>query len=134
MVGRYIGETEKNMQTILQQARGNVLFIDEAYTLYDGADDRKDFGFRAIECLLALLSANEPDMLIILAGYEKEMNQMLKANQGLTGGFPHKFHFEDYTAEELLQIADHLFKTKEFVLSVPARQELTRVVTETVRR
>ena len=104
LVGRFIGETEKNMQEILERARGNVLFIDEAYTLYDGASDHKDFGFRVLESLLAVLALEHADILVIFAGYEKEMKAMMDANLGLWGRFPHQFHFEDYSVDELLQI------------------------------
>ena len=56
IVGRYIGETERNMQRILNEAKGNILFVDEAYTLCDSLADRKDFGYRAIECLLTVMA------------------------------------------------------------------------------
>lgn len=132
IVGRYLGETEKNMLAVLEQAKGNVLFIDEAYTLYDGADDRKDFGCRAIECLLTVLSRQEPDMLVIMAGYDLEMKKMLEANQGLKGRFPNHFHFDDYSAEELMQIARNRLAKKEYLLTDDAEKRLQDFVTETV--
>lgn len=132
IVGRYIGETEKNMMAILEQAKGNVLFIDEAYTLCDGADDRKDFGNHAIECLLTVLARKNPDMLVIMAGYEKEMERMLEANQGLKGRFPHKFHFADYSADELMMIARKWLERKEYCLSEEADRILHDFVSETV--
>ena len=105
LVGRYIGETERNVNEVLRRAQGNVLFIDEPATLYDGANDRKDFGMRVIEALLTVLAQPDPDMVVILAGYEKEMNEMLKTNPGMEGRFPHKFNFPDYNACELNQIS-----------------------------
>lgn len=87
LVGRYIGETEKNMQDVLESARGNVLFIDEAYTLCDTLDDRKDFGNHVVESLLTVLSQPHSDMLVILAGYENEMERLMQMNQGLQGAF-----------------------------------------------
>lgn len=132
IVGRYIGETERNMSAILEQARGNVLFIDEAYTLCDTASDRKDFGYRAIECLLTVLSRKNPDMLVIMAGYDHEMEVMMEANQGLKGRFPHKFHFEDYSADELMQIARNWLAGKEYRLSDDADTYLHGFVSETI--
>ena len=60
LVGRYIGDTENNVQALLEQAKGNVLFIDEAYNLYIGGDDRKDFGNRVVESLLTMLPKRIP--------------------------------------------------------------------------
>ena len=123
IVGQYIGDTENNMQQILQEARGNVLFIDEAYTLY-GSDDDRDFGRHAVECLLTVLSQKDPDMLIVFAGYEKEMDKLMSMNPGLVGRFPNKFRFADYTTDELMEIADLQFQKDEYVLSEQAREKL----------
>ena len=124
LVGRYIGETEENMKTILDEARGNVLFIDEAYTLYDGASDRKDFGARVIDSLLTILSQPDPDMLIIFAGYLKEMDAMLNTNPGLMGRFPYKYQFKDYDAAQLFDIACRLLKHDDYRLSPEAEAQL----------
>ena len=64
LVGRYIGETEENMKAVLEEARGNVLFIDEAYNLYEGTADRKDYGAKVIDSLLTVLSQPNPDMVM----------------------------------------------------------------------
>ena len=117
LVGRYIGETEENMKAVLEEARGNVLFIDEASNLYDGSGDRKDFGARVIDSLLTVLSQPNPDMLIVFAGYEKEMDAMLNTNPGLTGRFPYKYRFADYTADQLMEIATRLLEWDQYILS-----------------
>ena len=128
LVGRYIGETEENMKAVLEEARGNVLFIDEAYTLYDGSSDRKDFGARVIDSLLTVLSQPDPDMLVIFAGYLKEMDAMLSTNQGLMGRFPYKYQFEDYNADQLYDIACSLLKRDAYILSPDADAELRESV------
>jgi AAA+ superfamily predicted ATPase len=128
LVGRYIGETEENMKTVLDEARGNVLFIDEAYTLYDGASDRKDFGARVIDSLLTVLSQPNPDMLVIFAGYLKEMDAMLNTNQGLTGRFPYKYQFADYNANQLYEIACSQLKRDAYILSPEADIQLRESV------
>ena len=132
IVGRYLGETEENMKALFEEARGNVLFIDEAYTLYDGSGDRKDFGCRAIDCLLTQLTLPNPDMLIVFAGYEKEMAVMLQTNPGLTGRFPYKFHFPDYSADELMEIACRLLQRNDYVLSEDARSEMEADIRHTL--
>lgn len=132
LVGRYIGETEKNMQDVLESARGNVLFIDEAYTLCDTLDDRKDFGNHVVESLLTVLSQPHSDMLVILAGYENEMERLMQMNQGLQGRFPYRFHFDDYSADELMQIARHFLAGRGYSLEADAETLLNEVVRETL--
>lgn len=133
MIGQFIGETEQNMKAILQEARGNVLFVDEAYTLYNPGDER-DYGRHALEALLDVLARPNPDMLIIFAGYEREMNQLMQANPGLRGRFPYLFRFPDYTAEELTLIACRLLKDEDYELTDGARQLLEQGIGEMVAR
>lgn len=132
LVGRYVGETENNMKIVLAEARGNVLFIDEAYNLYDGADDRQDYGNHVLDSLLTVLAQPNPDMVIILAGYEKEMDAMLNSNPGLSGRFTYKYRFNDYNAEQLMEIACNLFNRDQYVLTDEARDMLTETISETV--
>ena len=132
LVGRYIGDTENNVQALLEQAKGNVLFIDEAYNLYTEKDNNRDFGNRVIESLLTTLSQKNPDLIVILAGYETEMNQMLESNPGLKGRFPYHFKFEDYDAEELMQIANGLLKDSEYILIPEAEIRLKETIKEAV--
>lgn len=130
LVGRYIGETEENMKVILEEARGNVLFIDEAYTLYDGASDRKDFGARVIDSLLTVLSEPDPDMLVVFAGYLKEMDAMLNTNPGLMGRFPYKYQFADYNPDELMEIATRLLERDAYILTPEAAVQLKDSITQ----
>jgi AAA+ superfamily predicted ATPase len=133
LVGRYLGDTENNVQALLEQAKGNVLFIDEAYNLFTGSnDDRRDFGHRVIESLLTVLSQKNPDLIVILSGYEKEMMEMLETNPGMKGRFPYQFKFDDYTAEELMQIAQNLLKDSEYVMTPDAEKRLVEIVKDAV--
>ena len=129
IVGRYIGETEENMKQILQEAQGNVLFVDEAYTLYSGNSDN-DYGRRAVECLLNVLTQKNADLLIIFAGYQEEMDRLMSMNPGLVGRFPYKFLFKDYTSDELMQIAQALLTKDEYVLTEEAAVLLKQVIGE----
>ena len=131
MIGRYIGETEENMQQILREARGNVLFVDEAYTLYSTGDD-KDFGRHALECLLDVLAQKNPDMLVVFAGYAREMDKLMSMNPGLVGRFPYKFHFTDYDDEELMEIACKLLAHDQYELAPEARELLHKTIRQTV--
>ncbi len=135
IVGRYIGTTEENMTKLLAEAKGNVLFIDEAYTLFTGEqEDNRDFGLRVIESLLTVLAEDNSDMIVILAGYEKEMNKMLQYNQGLKGRFPHHFHFDDYTVNELSQIGNDYLCQYDYTLTDKALEVLLQYITDTVAR
>ena len=116
IVGRYIGETEKNMRELLNKAKGNVLFIDEAYTLITDDDDTRDYGRRVIESLLTVLSQQNPDMIIIFAGYKSDIDRLFQVNQGLRGRFPIELEFEDYDAGQLYQIAKRVIDQEGFIL------------------
>lgn len=134
IVGRFIGQTEENMQQLLQQAQGNVLFIDEAYTLCDTTDDRKDYGYRAIECLLTMLAEQSPDMVVILAGYENDMERMLMANQGLKGRFPYHLKFDDYDADELMEIGMRYFNAYDLNITPDAKAKLKDIIVQQTAR
>ena len=133
IVGRYLGDTENNMQNLFAQAKGNVLFIDEAYSLNTGAGDKADFGNRVIECLLTVLAQPCPDMIIIMAGYQNEMDKMLDSNPGLRGRFTHYLHFEDYCSEELQEIAQMRIASRGLKLSLGANEALADAIGKTLR-
>lgn len=123
IVGRFIGDTEDNVKNLLREAQGNVLFIDEAYSLYS-SEGTNDYGRRAVESLLTSLSEKNPDMLVIFAGYKEEMDRLMTMNPGLHDRFPYKFHFADYTAAQLMLIAEHIFQQDQYLLAKDARDEL----------
>ncbi len=134
LVGQYIGDTEENTKRYLQRAHGNILFIDEAYTLVADPDDKKDFGPKVLDCLLEELSKESTDMIIILAGYPDEMEKMLRSNKGLQSRFPYTFHFEDYTEEELMEIAVRTAESSGYVFSEEAMSKLRQLVHREMER
>lgn len=85
MVGQYIGETEFKMNNLLSRARGNILFIDEAYQLVEGGE--KDFGRIVMNSLLTELGRDNLDMVVILAGYTAPMKKLLESNEGIESRF-----------------------------------------------
>ena len=133
LVGQYIGQTEENMKAVLEEAKGNVLFIDEAYTLFTGSEDPRDFGRRVLDSLLTVLTQPNPDMLIVFAGYTKEMDAMLNTNPGLAGRFPYRYHFADYSAEQLMEIALRMFEREEYTLTNDAVTEMQKCISDTIR-
>lgn len=111
LVGAHIGETEKKFNEYLAQAMDGVLFIDEAYQLYQG-DDTKDFGKSVIEGLVAAAENYRDRLVIVLAGYEDEMKDLLDSNPGLASRFSNKIHFDHYSPDELMQIFRSMLKNK----------------------
>ncbi len=132
IVGGYIGETEKKMKNLLNAAHGNILFIDEAYTLFTEGDS-KDFGKKAIDMLLNMLDKETCDFIVILAGYPKEMEKFLASNVGLRGRFPYSFYFEDYDEEELMQIAVDVAERNSLTLSDEASRAILAVIRQAVK-
>lgn len=101
LVGEYIGESEKTTSKILEEAKGGVLFIDEAYAL---AGEKNDFGKVVIETLMVAMEKYRDDIVIIVAGYKDEMEQFLNMNPGLKSRFNFFIEFDDYNDEELVRI------------------------------
>lgn len=114
LVGKYVGHTAPLTQQVIRSALGGVLFIDEAYSLYRGADD--SFGLEAIDTIVKGMEDHREDLIVILAGYTKEMEEFLTANSGLRSRFPNIIEFPDYTAEELLAITKLTAKKKGYTI------------------
>lgn len=134
LVGQFIGDTEANTRNVLQQAHGNILLIDEAYTLIGDPDDKRDYGPKVLDCLLEELGKEQTDMIIILAGYPEEMEKMLKVNKGLSSRFPFTFHFEDYTEDELFEIALRTAEQSGYTFSDDAAKRLRTLIHREMER
>lgn len=122
LVGKYVGHTAPLTLQIVKSALGGVLFIDEAYSLYRGQDD--SYGLECIDTLVKAMEDNRDELIVILAGYDREMEAFLTANSGLRSRFPNIIHFDDYTAEELLQIAISIAKQQEYQIAEDAYASL----------
>ena len=107
LVGQYIGHTAPKTKEVLKKAMGGVLFIDEAYYLYRPENER-DYGQEAIEILLQVMENQRDDLVVILAGYKDRMNTFFSSNPGMSSRIAHHLDFPDYSAQELLRIADQM--------------------------
>ena len=122
LVGRYTGHTAPLTNSVIESALGGVLFIDEAYSLYRGEQD--SFGLEAIDTLVKGMEDHRDELVVILAGYTREMETFLTANSGLSSRFPNRIEFPDYTAVELLQITQVLAKNKGYTLAEACTEPL----------
>lgn len=122
LVAQYVGQTAPLTMNVIRSALGGVLFIDEAYSLYRGKDD--SFGLEAIDTLVKAMEDNRENLIVILAGYKKEMAGFLEANSGLKSRFPNVINFKDYTGEELVRIADIQASSKGYVIEKEAKEAL----------
>lgn len=102
--GRYIGETAPKTASICRDAYGSVLFIDEAYSLYRGDGDTKDFGREAIDTLIAEMENHRNDFVVIMAGYNSDMDTLMEGNLGLASRMPYTIQFPNFTREQLYDI------------------------------
>lgn len=133
LVGEYIGQTAPKVKEVIEQARGGVLFIDEAYSLVRDPSDTKDFGREVVEILIKEMSDGPGDLAIIVAGYPKEMETFLNSNPGLKSRFDRIFYFPDYTPEELQQIARLIAKKRQVELTEDAWQLIDLEITRAYR-
>ena len=121
LVGQYIGHTAPKTKEILKKAMGGVLFIDEAYYLYRPENER-DYGQESIEILLQVMENRRDDLVVILAGYADRMERFFTSNPGFRSRIAHHIDFPDYSAEELMAIADLMLRAQNYRFNPEARE------------
>jgi probable Rubsico expression protein CbbX len=115
LVGQYVGHTAPKTKEILKRAYGGVLFIDEAYYLYRPENER-DYGQEAIEMLLQVMEAERGRLVVVLAGYKDRMETFFRSNPGMGSRIAHHIAFPDYTADELMTIAQMMLERRAYRL------------------
>jgi SpoVK/Ycf46/Vps4 family AAA+-type ATPase len=135
LVGEYLGATAIKTNELVDSALGGVLFIDEAYSLVNEGDGQSDrFGVEAVQTLLKRAEDNREDLIIILAGYEKQMEGFLTSNPGLASRFATRLKFPSYSPAEMLALAESALDRRGEVLDPDARPVLWRTLEEVGRR
>jgi len=126
LVGEYIGHTAQKVRDQIKKGMGGILFIDEAYSLARGGE--KDFGKEAIDALVKGMEDYKNDIILILAGYKEEMENFLQINPGLMSRFPIHIEFNDYTLEELVEIAELMVSEREYILAKSSKAKLYNIL------
>jgi AAA+ superfamily predicted ATPase len=112
LCGRYIGETAPKTASICRDAYGSVLFIDEAYSLYRGDGNDRDYGREALDTLIAEMENHRNDLVVIMAGYTDDINKMMEGNLGLASRMPYTLEFPNFTRQELFEIFKSMVQSK----------------------
>jgi len=113
LVGQYVGHTAPKTTEVLKRAMGGVLFIDEAYHIYR-VDNERDYGQEAVEMLLQVMENQRQDLVVIMAGYKKEMDRFFSDVPGLSSRIAHHIDFPDYSIGELVQIATMMVERQRY--------------------
>ncbi len=127
LVCGYIGQTAARTAEVVDQALGGMLFIDEAYALTVGKGDG-DFGQEAVDTLLKAMEDHRDDLVVVVAGYTDLMQRFLDSNPGLRSRFSTVIEFDDYTADELMEILEQNAEKRDYVLSEPARERARQII------
>jgi SpoVK/Ycf46/Vps4 family AAA+-type ATPase len=122
LVGQFVGHTAPLVKRKFKEAKGGILFIDEAYSLCD--DNMNSFGDEAINTIVQEMENNREDTIVIFAGYPEPMREFLERNPGMTSRIAFKLHFEDYTVDELCDITKLMVKNKEMSITEEALAKL----------
>lgn len=126
---KWVGSEEKNVRMALAAAKGSVLLIDEAYTLVN--PNEMDYARNVLPMMLSILANEEyRDIAVILCGYTKEMETVLDSNPGLRSRFPNYFLFNDYSSEELYQMAIKRIEDNGYILSNSAAVKLEALISQ----
>jgi SpoVK/Ycf46/Vps4 family AAA+-type ATPase len=135
LVGEYLGATAIKTNELIDSALGRVLFVDEAYSLVNEGDGQSDrFGVEAVQTLLKRAEDDRENLIIILAGYEKQTEAFLGSNPGLASRFATRIRFPTYSPDELLALAETQLRGKGEALAADARPVLWRMLEDVGRR
>ncbi len=135
LVGEYLGATAIKTNDLIDQALGGVLFIDEAYSLANDGDGHGDrFGSEAVQALLKRAEDDRDNLIVILAGYERQMEDFLASNPGLNSRFAMRIRFGGYSPPELMELAQAALAQRGETLDPAALPVLARMMEDVGRR
>lgn len=131
LIGEYIGSTAPKVKKVFDDAKGSVLFIDEAYSLIPRHE--KDYGHEAIATIIQEMENRRDEVLVIFAGYEDLMKEFLDINPGLSSRISREIRFEDYSSDELFAIIELMISRKQYQLKGDCKHKLYQHLSELER-
>lgn len=131
LIGEYIGSTAPKVKKVFDDAKGGVLFIDEAYSLIPRHE--KDYGHEAIATIIQEMENRRDEVLVIFAGYEDLMKEFLDINPGLSSRISREIRFEDYSSDELFAIIELMISRKQYQLKGDCKHKLYQHLSELER-
>ena len=133
VVGKYIGHTACLVKKKFDEADGGILFIDEAYALASDPDDHRDFGYEAVATIVQEMENRRGRVMVIFAGYAREMEQFLMMNPVMPSRIAEKVYFDDYSPMELMGILKDMAAEKDLTLSKGAIAAAAEKLTDAVK-
>ncbi len=130
LVAEYVGQTAPKTNAVVQKALGGVLFVDEAYSLASGQGQGNSFNEESIATLIQAMENYRDDLVVIFAGYTREMQDFLNANSGIVSRIGYTVEFEDYTPDELIQIFNQMMEKSGFVVTKEAQDKVREIIDE----
>lgn len=128
LVAEYVGQTAPKTMAVIERALGGVLFVDEAYSLASEEGSGNSFNKEAIATLIQAMENYRDNLVVIFAGYTKEMQAFLNANSSIVSRIGYTLDFKDYTSEELLKIFEGMVKKAGFSITKEACDEVVKVI------
>ena len=130
LIGEYVGHTKKVMRTVLNNAKGKLLFIDEAYLIGKKSYSRGHNPFMEEAVIELLKYLEDPKNIVIFAGYKEEMRELYNTNPGLKSRIYKEILFEDYSISELYKILEQDLKKKGLIIDKNAKPKFTKYILE----
>lgn len=130
LIGQYVGQTAPKTMSVIERALGGVLFIDEAYSLASKPGNTSSFNDECIATLVQAMENYRDNLVVIFAGYSKEMDAFLKSNSGIVSRIGYTMEFKDYTVNELITILKSMFEKSGFVINDDAIEKAKQIILE----
>ena len=128
LVGQYVGQTAPKTMSVIEKALGGVLFIDEAYSLATKPGSSTTFNEECVATLIQTMENYRDNLVVIFAGYKKEMDGFLRSNSGIVSRIGYTMDFKDYTTDELIQIFRSMFEKAGFILDDSAIEKVREII------
>lgn len=130
LVAEFVGQTAPKTNAVVERARGGILFIDEAYAL--ASDGSNSYNDEAIATLIKDMEDYRDDLVVIFAGYTKEMQAFLNSNSGIVSRIGYTMNFQDYTVDELMQIFNQMISKVGFKITDGAQNKARKIIEENI--